>query len=190
MKWGAAGLLIGLLGLLALQCYRAGVEEERSRQERIAYERVTDSLAAALIEAQAKRDTLIQRVPVERVRIVEAQARVDTVRLEFAADTTVRDSLDTALDVIEVQDTVIQTQARHIRTLSEIIVSDSSVISLYRAQRQTDSTRIHRLESRQRGWTIAGFRLPKLRCGPGPGVTLAPSGSLQAGFTVACIFSP
>jgi hypothetical protein len=177
--WVALGLLLGLF------VWREVSGAAQRDADRLLYQATTDSLRFKIDSVLAHRDTLILRVPVERVRIVRAAARVDTLRLGFTGDSTTGDSLRTAMGVIAAQDTVIQEQTQHIRTLSEIVASDSGIIRLFQVQRVTDSTRIKQLEPQT--FSLFGLKLPAIKCGPGIGLSL--TGRKEAGLMIGCFLA-
>lgn len=187
-SWLWPAVVLGLLVLLGLQCRTLGSRDAKNAAAAKAYADTTGLLRAQLALGLGKRDTLIQRVPVEVVRIVHAKARVDTVKAGFAQDTTTADSLHTALGVIAVQDTVIQQQGQHIKTLTEIVVTDSGVISLFQTQRKVDSLRIKRLETQQRGLRLFGLKLPSLKCTAGLSAVVYPKQAAGLGGTCGFTF--
>lgn len=188
MDWIKRNLLLVVLAVVgagwAYPCYQDGKDTERRKQEAAQYKRESDSLRVAITGVLAKVDTLRDTVRVQRTRLVHDSVRVETVRTEFLADTTVRDSLSTALHVIQVQDSALTGLRSHVRTLTDLTHADSSAMALFVIQRRQDSTRIHVLERQARGFTILGLRVPHVRCGPGVSVVVYPK--VAAGPAVSC----
>jgi hypothetical protein len=179
-------VIVVVLVVLVIRGYiQQGRDAEREKIERAAHEKLTDSLTVALAGRIAKVDTLVDTLKVERVRVVKAAARVDTVTVRLPAADASGDSLrmirarDT---IIATQDTLIREQAGHIVTLNEVIKADSAVVLVYRTQRFADSTRIQQLQKPQ------GLRIPVLgirlkpKCGLGGGLDVAPKIGGSVGF--------
>lgn len=177
-KWFLPVLCVTFVVLYGTTCWKLGKNVEQQKLEHAIYQKATDSLTVQLVAARTHRDTLVKRVPVEVLRMIHDSAKVETIKFALERDSTTADSLGTAVVIIAVQDTLITAQRGHIKTLTEIVQADSGIARLYVIQRGTDSTRIRVLEKQQRGPTIFGLRLPKVRCVAGVVVVAYPS---QAG---------
>lgn len=205
-KWVLPVVVLAILAVWGVTCYFDGRGDEQDKQEATAYKDTTALLRAQLDTALSRRDSIVDTVKVERVRIVERVKQVEVVKKEFQRDTTTADSLDTALQVIAAQDTLIgwvrdtviagdTVKLRvglvgHIKTLNELVAADSGVIRLYRSHRVTDSTRIHRLERKVLGPRLFGIRLPKPKCGVGGGATYGlQNNQVAVGPTVSCVLT-
>lgn len=186
-KWLTPGIILFLLVALGLTCWRQGVTDERKKQENALYHHTADSTIGNLRDSLAHKSTLVKLVPVERIKLVQAAGRVDTVTLQVP----IADAGHDSLAMIHARDTVIVAMREekaqlvgHIHTLNDIIAADSGISRLYVIQRITDSTRIRVLEHQVRGFTILGIHLPKLHCVAGPIVVAYPK--QVVGLGAAC----
>lgn len=193
LPWVLVAVLILVYGG---QCRSLGDVERQREIDRVAHAKETAEIAQQLALARQHRDTVVRRVPVERVRIVHDSVRVAVIETHVPA----ADSSGDSLRMIRVRDTLIGEQQTeigdlrlHVATLSELAASDSGVIRLFQAQRIEDSTYIKRLELRARGFRIAGIQFPKAKCGVGGGVThgIAEDGKRHTvmGATASCILT-
>lgn len=206
MKQLGLVVLLALVAVFGFTCWRDGIRDEREKERKAVYDKTTDSLTTELRGALSRRDTLIQRVPVEVIKIVRDSAKAATAKAavvvadaggDSSAMIRTRDNLIAAQDTVIgwVRDTVIDgkpVQVRaglrgHVATLTSIVVADSAVIRVFRRQRGTDSTRIKDLEKSVGGWTVLGIKLPKVKCTVGGAAVVYPKQA--AGLGGGCGFT-
>lgn len=193
----------GMVLVWGLECHGRQQERERAWQaradsalgaQRKVYQDTVNAVNRLLLTQYTARQEAEARTRAAEARARTARARVDTVRIGFQSDSTARDSLTTALAVIEAQDTALARVEAVVVSLEGIVKADSGVRRLFEARVAVDSARIARLEgvlaSRPRPRRFLGLKLPEVRCGVGLGVTLSLTGRPTGGPAVACILTP
>lgn len=194
--------LVGMVLVWGLECRGRQQEKERAWQQRAdsslgaarrAYQDTVNKVNRQLLEQySARRDAEARTVDAEG-RARRTRARVDTVRLAFQGDSTVRDSLSTALEVIEAQDTALARQQAVVVGLTDLVRADSGIRRLFELRMAADSQRIASLEgvlrARPRGPRFLGVALPEVRCGIGLGVGLSLSGTPTGGPIGGCLLT-
>ena len=192
----------GMILVWGLECRGRQQEKERAWQQRAdsslgaakrAYQDTVNRVNRQLLEQYAARRDAEARTADAEARARRARARVDTVRLAFRTDSTVRDSLDTALGVIEAQDTALARQQAVLVGLTDMVRADSGVRRLFELRVAADSQRIASLEgvlrARPRGPRFLGVALPQVRCGMGLGVGLSLAGKPTGGPIAGCLLT-